>query len=138
MSKRYLLDTNIISHMMRETAGTASRNFAAATAADLGCAVVTSAIVLCELRFGLQRKPNPRLSIALERILTALEVLPFDVDAVTCYADLRASLQQLGTPIGPNDTLIAAHALALGATLVTDNETEFRRVPGLQVENWLR
>lgn len=138
MSKRYLLDTNIISHMMRESTGTASRNFAAATAADLSCAVITSTIVLCELRFGLQRKPSPRLSAALERILTALEVHPFDLDAVPCYAELRASLEQLGTPIGTSDTLIAAHALASGATLVTDNETEFRRVPGLQVENWLR
>lgn len=137
MSQRYLLDTNIISHMMRETAGVAVRNFAAATATSPDCAISTSTVVLCELQFGLRRVPNPRLGAALERILAGLEVHPLDQSVVPHYASLRTQMEAAGTPLGSNDTLIAAHALALGATLVSADEA-FARVPGLQVENWLR
>jgi tRNA(fMet)-specific endonuclease VapC len=133
----YLLDTNIISHMMREPAGRATQKFAAVAAMDLTQGVVTSTVVLCELQFGLQRRPNLRLSAALDRILTGVEVLSLDIDVVPRYAQLRAVLEENGTPIGPNDTLIAAHALTLGATLVSA-DAEFARVPGLQVENWLQ
>lgn len=133
----YLLDTNIISHMMREPAGRVSQRFAEVAAMDLTQGMVTSMVVLCELTFGLQRRPNGRLHDALDRILTALEVLAFDNDAVPHYAQLRATLEHNGTPIGPNDMLIAAHALAVGATLVTA-DAEFARVPGLLVENWLQ
>jgi tRNA(fMet)-specific endonuclease VapC len=133
----YLLDTNIISHMMREPAGRATQKFAAVAAMDLTQGVVTSTVVLCELQFGLQRRPNLRLSAALDRILTGVEVLSLDIDVVPRYAQLRAVLEENGTPIGPNDTLIAAHALSLGATLVSA-DVEFARIPGLQVENWLR
>jgi tRNA(fMet)-specific endonuclease VapC len=133
----YLLDTNIISHMMREPAGRATQKFAAVAAMDLTQGVVTSTVVLCELQFGLQRRPNLRLSAALDRILTGVEVLSLDIDVVPRYALLRAVLEENGTPIGPNDTLIAAHALTLGATLVSA-DPEFARVPGLQVENWLQ
>lgn len=136
-TRMYLLDTNIISHMMREPVGRATQKFATVAALDLTQGMVTSTVVLCELQFGLQRKPNLRLSAALDRILTGVEVLPLDVDVVPHYAQLRAMLEQNGTPIGPNDTLIAAHALSLGATLVTA-DVEFARVPGLQVENWLQ
>jgi tRNA(fMet)-specific endonuclease VapC len=133
----YLLDTNIISHMMREPAGRATQKFAAVAAMDLTQGVVTSTVVLCELQFGLQRRPNLRLSAALDRILTGVEVLSLDIDVVPRYAQLRAVLEENGTPIGPNDTLIAAHALSLGATLVSA-DVEFARIPGLQVENWLQ
>ncbi|MEY4344289.1 MAG: hypothetical protein RL032_121 [Pseudomonadota bacterium] len=133
----YLLDTNIISHMMREPAGRATQKFAAVAAMDLTQGVVTSTVVLYELQFGLQRRPNLRLSAALDRILTGVEVLSLDIDVVPRYAQLRAVLEENGTPIGPNDTLIAAHALTLGATLVSA-DAEFARVPGLQVENWLQ
>ncbi len=133
----YLLDTNIISDMMREPAGRATQKFAAVAALDLTQGMVTSTVVLCELQFGLQRRPNRRLSAALDRILTGVNVLPLDIDVVPNYAQLRAVLEQSGTPIDPNDTLIAAHALALGATLVTA-DAEFARVPGLSVENWLQ
>lgn len=136
MSQRYLLDTNIISNMMRETTGIASRNFAVVATASDDAAIVTSIVVLCELRFGLHRTPNTRLEAALQRILATIEVLPLDEDVVSDYATLRTTLERLGTPIGPNDTLIAAHALAIGATLVS-GDAEFQRVPGLQVENWL-
>jgi tRNA(fMet)-specific endonuclease VapC len=133
----YLLDTNIISHMMREPAGRATQKFAAVASMDLTQGMVTSTVVLCELEFGLQRRPNTRLRAALDRILTGVEVLPLDIDIVPRYAQLRAALEQNGTPIGPNDTFIAAHALALGATLVTA-DAEFARVPGLAIENWLQ
>ena len=133
----YLLDTNIISHMMREPAGRATQKFAEVAARDLTQGMVTSTVVLCELQFGLQRRPNIRLSTALDRILTGVDVLPLDIDVVPRYAQLRATLEQNGIPMGPNDTLIAAHALALGATVVTA-DAEFSRVPGLSVENWLQ
>ncbi len=133
----YLLDTNTVSQMMREPAGRVTQQFATVAALDLTQGMVISTIVLCELQFGLLRKPNRRLSASLERILTGVEVLPLDIEVVSHYAQLRSHLEQNGTPIGPNDTFIAAHALALGATLVTA-DAEFSRVPGLQIENWLQ
>ncbi len=136
-ARAYLLDTNIISHMMREPAGRVTQKFAEIAAMDLTQGMVTSTVVLCELQFGLQRKPNRRLSAALDRILTGVEVLPLDIEVAPRYAQLRATLEENGTPIGPNDTLIAAHALTLGATLVSA-DAEFARVPGLRVENWLQ
>lgn len=133
----YLLDTNIISHMMREPAGHVTRKFAEVATQDLTQNVCTSTIVLCELQFGLERRPNPRLSAALERILTSINVVSLDAGLAPRYAQLRATLEHNGAPIGPHDTLIAAHALSLGATLVTA-DAEFTRVPGLPVENWLQ
>jgi tRNA(fMet)-specific endonuclease VapC len=133
----YLLDTNTVSQMMREPAGRVTQQFANVAALDLTQGMVISTVVLCELQFGLLRKPNRRLSDSLERILTGVEVLPLDIEVVSHYAQLRTHLEQNGTPIGPNDTFIAAHALALGATLVTA-DAEFARVPGLQIENWLQ
>lgn len=133
----YLLDTNIISQMMREPAGKVTQRFAKVVAHDLTQGVLTSTVVLCELQFGLQRKPNPRLSASLSRILSGIEVRALDIDVVAHYAQLRTQLEQAGTPIGPNDTMIAAHALALGATLVS-GDTEFTRIAGLQTENWLQ
>ena len=90
------------------------------------------------MRYGAAKKGSARLSEQLEAVLSALEVLPFESPADAIYASLRTSLEDAGTPIGANDMLIAAHALALGSTIVTDNETEFARVRGLARENWLR
>ena len=137
MSQRYLLDTNIISNMMRDANGVAALRFervAKDVALPFFC---TSVVVECELRFGLTRKPNPRLDLAYNRVMPSLEILPLGSEVADHYAHVRAALERLGTPIDPNDTLIAAHALALDCTLVTGNEAEFRRVPGLRVENWL-
>jgi tRNA(fMet)-specific endonuclease VapC len=137
MSQRYLLDTNIISNMMRDANGVAALRFeciANEVALPYFC---TSVVVECELRFGMARKPNPRLELAYDRVMPSLEILPLGSEVAAHYAQVRSALERLGTPIGPNDTLIAAHALALDCTLVTGNEAEFRRVPGLQVENWL-
>lgn len=133
----YLLDTNIISHAMRNPTGAvAQRVFAAAThGADDG--VCTSLMVQCELLFGIRRLANPKWERQYQRVMASIPVKPLDSDIVAHYADLRTHLERQGTPIGPNDTLIAAHALALGATLVTA-DAEFSRIPGLMVENWLQ
>jgi tRNA(fMet)-specific endonuclease VapC len=96
-------------------------------------------ITVAELRCGVAKSRDPeRNGIALAHVLAPLEVVPFDAVATVSYGELRAELERAGTPIGPLDTLIAAHAHSLRVALVTDNEREFRRVPGLDVQNWLR
>ena len=136
MSTTYLLDTNIISHMMRETAGLASQRFNALARADNTLQLCTSVVVQCELEFGLVRRPNERLQRAYDRIVPLLNVLPLTSEISPHYAALRTQLKSIGKPIGPNDALIAAHALAINATLVSA-DTEFLRVASLKVENWL-
>jgi len=99
--------------------------------------VCTSIIVACELRFGAAKKASPRLTEQLEQVLAALPVLALDTDADHRYRTLRTDLERAGTPIGANDMLIAAHALSLGLTLITNNVDEFKRVKGLTLRNWL-
>lgn len=132
----YLLDTNIISALMKERTGTSTANVRAWGQRLSNCTLVTSIVVQCELLFGLARHGTPRLQKAYDIQMKNLLVLPIDQSVSPYYAQLRAHLEQAGTPIGANDTLIAAHALSLGATLVTA-DAEFTRVPGLHVENWL-
>ena len=95
-----------------------------------------SVIVAAELRYGAERRGSARLTNQLEAVLTAIETLPLAEPADQHYCVIRSALERVGRPIGHNDLLIAAHARALGATLVTDNVGEFRRVPNLAVENW--
>jgi tRNA(fMet)-specific endonuclease VapC len=90
------------------------------------------------LRYGAQKKGSASLAAQLEAVLGALAILPFEPPADAAYGLIRARLERLGTPIGGNDLLIAAQAIALGLTIVTDNEAEFARVEGLKWENWLR
>jgi len=131
---RYLLDTNIISDLVRNPQGRVAGRIA-----DVGEAnICTSIIVAAELRFGATKRGSARLTTQIETIIDHFDVLPFDSPADIVYGALRHRLEAAGTPIGGNDLLIAAHALALGHLVVTDNEREFRRVPNLQVENWLR
>lgn len=92
----------------------------------------------CELRFGVVKSGSSRLVQQLERILEVLTVLPLESPVDEHYASIRTNLEQAGTPIGPNDLLIAAHALALDLTLITANTREFERVPALKLDNWLR
>jgi tRNA(fMet)-specific endonuclease VapC len=94
-------------------------------------------VVASELRFGAEKLGSARLTRQLGIILSALDILPLDEPADRHYAKLRWHLEQRGSPIGPNDLLIAAHALALECTVVTANDREFSRVPGLKVVNWL-
>ena len=136
MTKLYFFDTNIISHMMRETTGLAAQRYIAAAKANTSTKMATSVIVQCELEFGLVRRPNQRLRAAYDNIVPLLEVMPLTELVTAHYAQLRTQLETAGTPIGANDMLIAAHALAVNATLVSA-DTEFLRVRGLQVENWL-
>ena len=130
----YLLDTNIVSDLVRNPQGR--------TAARLGRIgneqIYTSIVVAAELRYGAIRRNSRRLTEQLEIVLSGIEILPLDFPADVRYGELRTRLEESGQTIGPNDLFIAAHALALDHTLVTDNEREFSRVPGLKIENWLR
>lgn len=131
---RYLLDTNIVSDLVRNPQGRVAEHIFKVGEGQ----VCTSIIVAAELRYGAEKKHSPRLSAQLEAVLGALQVLPLQRPADATYGSIRAQLETLGKPIGGNDALIAAHALALGCTVVTDNEKEFNRVKGLAIENWLR
>ena len=133
----YLLDTNIVSHMMRNATGQAMQRVRGLMQSGDDSRLCVSVIVECELQFGIQRAHNPRWKTRFEEAMTMLCVMPLDETVCEPYARLRSQLEQAGTPIGANDCLIAAHALALGATLVT-NDAEFARVPGLAIENWLQ
>jgi tRNA(fMet)-specific endonuclease VapC len=130
---RYLLDTNILSDFLRNPDGRAVQRAALAGEAT----ICTSIIVACELRYGALKKGSVRLSERVEKLLESLEVLPLDKECDRQYAEIRLHLDQKGRPIGPDDLLIAAHALALDLTLVTASIEEFSRVSGLRVENWL-
>ncbi len=130
---RYLLDTNIISELIKNPQGTVANKII--TIGD--DKICTSIIVASEINFGVEKRQSKTLHQQVDAILSAIEILPYQTPADTRYAKLRASLEKAGTPIGPNDMLIAAHALSLGLTLVTANEKEFLRVDGLTVENWL-
>jgi tRNA(fMet)-specific endonuclease VapC len=130
---RFLLDTNILSTLIRDPEGPVTRNIAS-VGED---AVCTSVIVAAELRFGAAKSGSRRLLDRVDKILSALAVVPLEPPADRHYGRIRHDLSKRGAPIGPNDLLIAAHALALDLTIVTANEQEFSRVPGLKVENWL-
>ena len=130
---RYMLDTNIISDLIRNPQGKAAARIAKVGEGN----VCTSIIVAAELRYGCEKSGSKRLLDAVEDLLSEIEVLPFDVPADADYGAIRARLEAAGTPIGGNDLLIAAHARATGTTIVTANSSEFKRVRGLKVENWL-
>jgi tRNA(fMet)-specific endonuclease VapC len=131
---RYLLDTNIVSDLVRNPQGRVAERIREVGEAQ----VCTSIIVAAELRYGATKKGSPRLSVQLEAVLGALEVLAFEAPADAVYGRLRTRLEQAGRPLGGNDLLIAAQAVALGHAIVTANEREFARIEGLPRENWLR
>ncbi len=133
MPHRYLLDTNILSDLVRRPQG----RVADAIARVGERAVCTSIVVAAELRCGAEKSGSKPLARQLGRVLAVLEVLPLAEPADRRYAEIRRRLERRGEPIGPNDLLIAAQALAEGCVLVTANERAFSRVAGLQVENWL-
>lgn len=130
---RFLLDTNILSDLVRNPRGVVAQRIA-----EYGeAAICTSVIVAAELRFGAAKRQSPRLAAQVEAILAAMDVMPFEPPADRVYAQVRLTLEQLGQRIGPNDLLIAAHALSSESVLVSANLGEFERVPGLRVVNWL-
>ena len=130
----YLLDTNMVSDLVRHPQGSVTQAIRAVGEGE----VCTSIIVAAELRYGATKRASPRLTEQLEAVLRALEILPFAAPADVVYGRLRTDLEQRGLPIGAHDLLIAAQAIALGLTMVTDNEREFRRIDELPCENWLR
>ncbi|MCI1483689.1 MAG: type II toxin-antitoxin system VapC family toxin [Acetobacter fabarum] len=129
----YLLDTNIISDLIRNPAGLAAHRIEKENPKTL----FTSVIVAAELRYGCAKKGSTRLLERVESVLGIIPVLPLDVPADAEYGGIRAELEAAGQPIGLNDLLIAAHAYTLSLTLVTDNTRKFCRIRGLKVENWL-
>lgn len=131
---RYLLDTNVVSDLVRNPQGRVTQRIREVGEAQ----VCTSVIVAAELRYGAARKGSPRLTEQLEAVLGTLEVVPFETPADETYGLLRARLEQIGRSIGGNDLLIAAQTITLGYTLITNNEREFARVKELSCENWLR
>lgn len=131
---RYLLDTNIVSDLVRNPQGRITRRIREVGEAQ----VCTSIIVAAELRYGAAKKGSPRLSTQLAAVLAVLDVLSFEAPADAAYGRIRARLEHAGQPIGGNDLLIAAHAVALDLAVVTDNEREFARIDNLACENWLR
>lgn len=130
---RDLLDTNIVSDLIRNPRGKTAQHLA-----DVGEAgVCTSIIVAAELRYGSARNGSRRLLEAVEDLLGEIDVLAFESPADITYGEIRSQLEAAGKLIGSNDLLIAAHALAVDAIVVTGNADEFRRVRGLKVQNWL-
>jgi len=131
---RYILDTNILSDLVRRPQGRVSEHIVR-VGEDRVC---TSIVVAAELRFGAIKSGSERLSKQVDAILEALDILPLEPPADTIYGTLRWRLERQGRPVGANDLLIAAQALAHGHTLVTDNESEFGRIEELPLENRLR
>ncbi len=133
MSYTYLLDTNIISDLIKHPQG---RCFSKIS--DVGeSEICTSVIVACELKFGAAKKNSPRLQERVDLILDLLPVLPLTSAVEQSYAEIRNHLEKQGTPISGNDLLIAAHARSLDLIVVTNNMREFALVPQLKCDNWL-
>lgn len=128
-----MLDTNIVSALMGDPYGATRKRLERFGVANACVSIISAA----ELWYGAERTTSKRIAAEVEAITSLVAVVPFEHPADHEYGKLRAYLQRLGTPIGPNDLFIAAHALSLGAMLVTANTREFFRVPGLVVENWL-
>ena len=129
----YMLDTNICIYVMKKKPENVLRRFRE----EMDGGICISSITLAELEYGMKHSSDPvKNEQALLRFLAPLSVLPFGAAAASEYGEIRAYLQSRGTPIGPLDMLIAAHARVEGMTLVTNNMREFERVPELDLENW--
>lgn len=130
---RYVLDTNIAIYVIKRRPLQALARFN-----EHAGRMAVSAVTLAELLHGAEKSDNPAQNLAVvEDFCSRLEVLPYGAKAAQHYGSIRAQLERLGTPIGVNDLHIAAHARSEGLVLVTNNLSEFDRVPALQVENWV-
>ena len=132
MSPAYMLDTDTVSYALRGVGGVGTRLLE-----EKPSAVCISSITLAELRFGAERRRSRRLHRLIDGFTAPILVAPFDPDAANRFGQIAAVLAESGSPIGHLDTLIAAHALALGVTLVTNNARHFGKVRGLRTENWV-
>ena len=131
---KYMLDTNIIAYIRNQHPETVLRQFEKYQPEDLCISVITMA----ELEYGIFRSSKPDQNRqALLMLLSRIQIIPFDIDAAKEYGRIRDDLTKKGTLIGANDLLIAAHACAMGLTLITNNIREFERVEGLKTENWV-
>jgi tRNA(fMet)-specific endonuclease VapC len=131
----YLLDTNICIYIIKRKPSIVLKRFKEFPLGSIGI----SSITLAELQFGIQKSSNPERNLeALNQFIIPLEIIDFDFNATIEYGIIRAGLEKRGTPIGPLDTLIGAHAKSLDLTLVTNNEKEFVRIPNLKIENWVK
>ncbi|HTN28302.1 MAG TPA: type II toxin-antitoxin system VapC family toxin [Burkholderiales bacterium] len=129
---KYLLDTDICIYLINERPKGVLARFRQRQIGDIGVSTVT----VSELAYGVARTESARNRAALDAFLLPLEIVSYDLSAALCYGEVRADLAKRGRPIGPLDTQIAAHALSLSVTLVTNNVREFSRVKGLSVESW--
>lgn len=131
---KFLLDTNICIYIIKQKPVEVLNKFKAYDVGD----IAISSITVAELEFGVQKSQFPEKNQqALAQFLIPLSVVTFDRSAAIVYGEVRSILKKQGTPIGSLDTLIAAHALSLQITLVTNNVKEFNRVPNLKLENWI-
>jgi tRNA(fMet)-specific endonuclease VapC len=131
----YLLDTNICIYIIKKKPAEVFDKFKNLTIGDVGI----SSITLAELQYGIEKSSNPvKNKEALEKFLTPIEVIDFGYDATVEYGKIRSELERKGVPIGPLDMLIAAHAMSLDVTLVTNNVREFERIPELKIDNWTK
>lgn len=131
---KVMLDTNICIYLIKQQPPTVIERFRSQPVGEIGISSITAA----ELAYGVSKSRHASKNRhALEQFLAPLEVAVFDQTAAWSYGRLRGQLEAKGTPIGSMDMLIAAHALSLGVRLVSNNLSEFRRVPGLRLENWV-
>ena len=132
MAVRYLLDTNTVAFHIRASSPRLQKRLRATPAAGVALSVITE----MEIRYGLARNPGLRIAPLVEAFLGGMTILPLSSVVAPIYGRIRSGLDALGKPIGPLDLMIAAHALSEGATLITNNLREFRRVAGLSCEDW--
>ena len=130
----YLLDTNICIYIIKKNPRSVLDRFNSIEPGEVAVSIIT----LSELYYGARKSANPKKNLlALNKFLLPFNIFDFDIASANSYSIIRTELELKGTPIGPLDTLIAAQAISLDYILVTNNEREFKRVSGLQVENWV-
>ena len=130
---QFMLDTNTCIYIIKRKPLEVIERFKRTEISQIGI----SSITLSELQYGVSKSSRPEQNqMALAQFVAPLEILPFEEEAAQYYGDLRVHLERQGTPIGSLDMLIAAHALSVACTLVTNNEKEFGRIPSLKIENW--
>ena len=131
---KFMLDTNMVIYIIKQRPESVLQRFLLHAPSEF----CISSITLAEMQYGIAKSSKPEQNqLALVSFLSNIEVAPFDDKAAVEYGPIRAGLEKLGTPIGGNDMLIAAHAKAIGLTVITNNTKEFERIPGLKLENWV-
>ena len=132
---KYMLDTNICIYIIKQKPQSVIKRFKKAKISEIGI----SSITLSELEYGVMKSENPeRNRLALAQFIAPIEIPAYDDAAAQHYGEVRAFLERKGTPIGSLDMLIAAHAKSLNSILITNNVTEFKRIPNLKIKNWVK